>query len=338
MNRILSLFTATSILLLFTQYTSAAFDDQLVFSEKQVDAINSYQSDHYYQGTKGTKNYYSKFTFNQGSIDHPLVIVTGIEDPAPFWYEVALLARDKGFKEIFIVDLRGQGQSERVWEGEKKLIFVEEFNDYVLDLSLFFESILGVKKEIHPYIISHSTGSIVTSELLKLPNIKIKPVKMSFWTPLFRLNINSLLENSIINKLIGFVDRASLFLDIPIVVKKYKKVSFKKNRLTTDEAKHLFSENLRFNKNLGSYGVSLHWVLEVIKVYPRFRRYIEESLVIDTLILKASDDVVVDNDYNIENEKVTIKVIKGAKHALNVEINSILREAFETTMGFFFEE
>lgn len=309
-----------------------------VFKGETSRKIVSNKTDHFYVGTNKTKNYYSKFTFNSGLIRNPLVIITGLEDPAPFWFETALKAEKWGFREVYIVDLRGQGQSDRVLKGQKKLIYVEKFKDYISDVLLFFDSAFKDNTNERPYIISHSTGSIVITNALKKMRKEHIPLKMSFWTPLTRLKINRILENKFVYAIVRFIDQVSLSLGYPIVVKKYKKVEFKSNKLTTSLEKHKTSEFMRFKGGLGSDGVTLHWVLEAIKASADFREHLGSDMNIDTLVLTAGDETVVDNSYEFYNKKISVKNVIGAKHALNIETNDILNSVINITFEFLLDK
>ncbi|MCF8059229.1 MAG: alpha/beta hydrolase [Bacteriovoracaceae bacterium] len=323
-----------TILLCFTSVTLKAEANYLdAFSPKNQELIKAHMSDNYYRGKNKTKNYYSKFSFSSDNISHPLVIITGLEDPAPFWYETALKAKESGFKEVYIVDLRGQGQSERVWPGEKKLIYVESFDDYVVDVVLFFNHALT--DGVRPFIISHSTGSVVITQALSQLRPEHKPLKMSFWTPLFRLKVNPILENRIIGFLLRFFDRLARAINYPIVVKRYKSMDFNHNKLTSSPEKHKNSEFMRFEAGLGSYGVTLRWVLEAIEATKSFRTFLGYSLQTETLILKAEKEEVVDDRYQTTNKSLKVVSIPGAKHALNMETDQILNLANDLTFKYF---
>jgi alpha-beta hydrolase superfamily lysophospholipase len=324
------------LLLTFSVKGEVSYID--AFKGDNLRNIESNKTDHFYVGTNKTKNYYSKFTYNSGLIRNPLVIITGLEDPAPFWFETALEAEKWGFREVYIVDLRGQGQSDRVLKGQQKLIYVEDFKDYISDVLLFFDSAFKDKTTERPYIISHSTGSIVITNALKEMRAVHIPLKMSFWTPLTRLKINPILENKFVYAIVRFIDQMSLSLNYPIVVKKYKKVEFQSNKLTTSSEKHKASEFMRFKGGLGSDGVTLHWVLEAIKASADFRKHLKTDMNIETLVLKAGEETVVDNSYEFSNKKIIVKNVIGAKHALNIETNEILNSVINLTFEFLLDK
>jgi alpha-beta hydrolase superfamily lysophospholipase len=95
---------------------------------------------------------------------------------------------------------------------------------------------------------------------------------------------------------------------------------------------------MRFKGGLGSDGVTLHWVLEAIKASADFRKHLKTDMNIETLVLKAGEETVVDNSYEFSNKKIIVKNVIGAKHALNIETNEILNSVINLTFEFLLDK
>ena len=133
----------THVLLLVTVFTlwtpssfSKVFDDEAVremFSFDAAEFILSSKKDRFYQGVGGTHNYYAAIENPSGSIETPLIVVTGAEDPVPAWFRLAHHASTLGYRRIYIIEIRGQGQSQRVPGNTKRALHVRSFENYYRD-------------------------------------------------------------------------------------------------------------------------------------------------------------------------------------------------------------
>lgn len=301
--------------------------------------VRDHKTDHTYVGKGGTKNFYSKFSVSTGTFENPLIIITGLEDPIPLWFEVVEKMLRKGFKTVYIVDLRGQGQSQRVLD-DGKLLYVERFDDYTHDIIAFFDHI---KSEItnSPYILSHSTGStVITNSLAQIKSQfpKMIPIKMSFWAPLVKLNISSFLNNSIMRSVLGAIDLIALTFNCPIKVKSYGLEKFEDTKLTTSPERHKLIQAVKHEGGLVSDGLTLHWVLQGVKGAKHFREQSFKDITMPTLVLKAEKEAIVINDYELNNNKISTVTINGAKHALHSEKDIYLNESVNKTFDFFLKK
>ncbi len=68
--------------------------------------------------------------------------------------------REQGFQ-IFLMDLRGQGYSERMLSNKYK-DYVKKFDDYVTDYSTFIDTIVKADNPPQVFAIAHSLGGLVT--------------------------------------------------------------------------------------------------------------------------------------------------------------------------------
>ncbi len=307
-------------------------------TEKASTILNT-KSDVYYTGQDGTKNYYAHFDFPENQKEETLLIITGLEDPVPLWFDTVLNAKEYGFKNVYIVELRGQGQSQRIPSNKEQLIHIESFENYYLDLVSALKDInskTGFTKTVHT--ISHSTGSLVLGNSLKLIKTELPNLRFgafAFWTPLVSLKLSPLINNAFVRPIISIVEKLYRTCCGIMVAKKYSPQAFEENRLTTSPDKFKTYESLCYEYKLGSSGVSIRWVLESIKASQEFKTQHLNQIDIPTLILKAEGDLIVENNFSYQNKNISTSTINGAKHALNIEKINFFEETIQKTFSFF---
>ena len=335
-------FCFTLIILFNTSFSLAsqkAFLPQQDWPEHTLQFQKKFQQDKYYSGVNGTKNYYSYFNKPSNSIKAPLIIITGVEDFPLFWLPTAEKAIAYGFKHVFVVELRGQGFSQRVPGNNIRAIHVNSFKNYSLDLLTFFKILSqDFKFSEAPYVLSHSTGSTVMTnslEELRLQFPQLFPQKMSFWTPLIKLPVSPFLDNFIMRNLLSAVHSIAFAFKILITIKNYSPETFKENHLTTSQTKFKIMQNYKFNHTVGSSGISLKWVLEALKGTKKLRTMTFKNISMPTLIFTAEKDQVVDNNWTLDNKNISHEIIPHAKHALNLERDEIFNPITNKTLNFF---
>ncbi len=310
-----------------------------LWSTEQATTILQTKTDVYYTGQEGTKNYYAHFDFPENQKGATLLIITGLEDPVPLWFDTVLKAKEYGFKNVYIVELRGQGQSQRIPSNKEQLIHIESFENYYLDLVSALKDInskTGFAKTVHT--ISHSTGSLVLGNSLKLIKTKLPKLRFgafAFWTPLVSLKLSPLINNAFVRPIISIVEKLYRTCCGIMVAKKYFPQAFEENRLTTSPDKFKTYESLCYEYKLGSSGVSIRWVLESIKASQEFKNLHLNQIDIPTLILKAEDDLIVKNNFSYQNKNISTYTINGAKHALNIEQDHLFNDVLKKTFAFF---
>ena len=245
-----------------------------LWTKSQAQTLNSSRSDHFYTGAEQTKNFYVEFNFPENKINKPLVIVTGLEDPIPLWFDFVLKAKEFGYKKIYIVELRGQGRSQRVPGNSDQLIHVNKFSHYHEDLVAAFVDIDKKGSLSTPlHIISHSTGSMILLQSQRkiqkeIPHLKIE--KMSLWAPLVILNISPYLNNFVVRPALNFSEKLYSSCCGLLVGRKYGPCGFEGNGLTSDQNKFSLMEKIKFEFGLGSTGVSLRWGLSALQAARNF--------------------------------------------------------------------
>lgn len=296
------------------------------------------KTDNYYEGLGGLKNYYASFYKADNKITNPLILVVGAEDPTQTWYETVSESLKRGFQKVYLIEIRGQGLSERT--NDRKIIHVNSFDDYNHDFIAAMKDIHAKQALDQPiFIISHSTGSTIVTNSIEnlktaLPQLEIK--KMAFWTPLIQLNISGLLNNIVVRPILGFVETVYSACCGILVGKKYSRKPFEENHLTNDKQKYQALIDLYKSTGQRSFGVSMRWALEAIKATKKMQKKSLPQLTIPTLNFLATDDHVVTN-FKPANPIIVSEEIEGAKHALHFEKPNVFNPLVTKTFDFFLE-
>ncbi len=296
--------------------------------------------DHYYSGVGDTRNYYTEINNPKNKIANPLIIITGLEDITENWWPTAQQALAFGFQRIYIVEIRGQGRSQRVPGNSNTSAHIRYFTNYTQDILLALKEIdkTSGRPEKPPFVIAHSTGTLVYTA--SLPKIRRhlpawEPEKISLWTPLVRPKISPLVNNSVVKPLLRVFESLASTLGLTLLGKRFYPRPFSENKLTSDPEKHKWSEGLRYSQKLNSSGVSLRWALEVFSAADQMRTDNYKVLSQPVLIFKAENDQVVRNDWKIDHPLVEVVEIKSAQHGLHIEKDSIFQEVINRTFQFF---
>lgn len=328
------------IISLLSTFSALALEQKIIYPNSFLtkalqEKIEQHRTDEFYNGRGGLKNYYARFTIPTGTIETPLILITGAEDPTPIWYRTVGKAMKHGFKYIYIIEIRGQGLSQRVSGNKQKLIHINDFNNYYLDFISAIKHIYQFNN-VHneAYVISHSTGSMVllkSLEKLKLivPGFNIKA--MSLWAPLIRVNVSKMLDNNFIINFINKIESLYRYCCGLFIYKKYNKSDFASNKLTNNLNRFNSYQDLMYNYGHGSKGVSLFWVTGLLK---ELRQNGILKADIPTLNLKAEHDQIVSNHYSIQNPLLKSYIIKGSKHSFNLESDTIFNEVISKTFNF----
>ncbi|MCK5097709.1 MAG: alpha/beta hydrolase, partial [Desulfobacteraceae bacterium] len=171
--------------------------------------------------------------------------------------EVAIFLNSKGY-DVISFDWRGQGLSEREIDNRKKG-YVKDFNDYLLDLKIFFDKIIGHKnKDI--FLLSHSMGGHIGLRFLHdYPNLIKKAV---FASPMF--DIKTFLFSRLITRALTKKACDAGFSKYYVLGgKKYdsKNSNLKKNILSHDFKKLSIQANeIEKNPDLALGGATWGWL------------------------------------------------------------------------------
>ncbi|MCP4350075.1 MAG: alpha/beta fold hydrolase [Desulfobacterales bacterium] len=223
--------------------------------------------------------------------------------------------REEGFQ-IFLMDLRGQGYSERMLSNKYK-DYVKKFDDYVTDYSTFIDTIVKADNPPQVFAIAHSLGGCVTFLYMQEnPNafdaaVLSSPMLKPLTAGLSEEDAFAMAETAVI---LGFgklyaIGESWTGENIGPKNKLFIKDKFEGNKITTSEVRWTkWNDVLQENDNeLDVNGHAFNWIYESLKA-ARIARDHENAAKIKTpmLIFEAENDLIVDTS-----------VYEGVKNAIN---------------------
>lgn len=284
-----------------------------------------------------------------------IVIVSGRSEGYLKYQELCFDLYQQGFN-IFIIDHRGQGISERMLENSHKG-YVENFDYYSLDLATFINGI--VKQTIatndlnkKPYLLAHSMGGAISIRYLQVASDTIKAAVIS--SPMIAINrggIPPLLARtliaagSILNRWFG--KSPWYFFGQNNYNKEKFKRSFSTNPLMHSSIRYQFFSELYYtNTAIQLGGVTLPWLVEALKTEKTIFTDLKK-LTTPMLVIQAGEDKIVDNEIqnkfcqqlnalhhqSCPNGKAFS--IKGAFHELFFEQDQYRNQALNLTINWF---
>lgn len=247
-----------------------------------------------FQGVNDIKIEYAHF--NSQTHDKCLVIVPGRSEGYLKYQELSFDLFNQGF-DLYIIDHRGQGISERMLSDQYKG-YVESFDFYSDDLNTFINQTVNTQCAKPTYILAHSMGGAITSRYLQRYPNNIKAAVLS--SPMIGINgggIPSWLGKTLINggNLLSewFANESWYFLGQN---DGYKATNFEDNVLMQSENRYkIFIDAYNKNPNLQLGGVTFKWLAEAVQVNIDIFTDIS-TLKTPVLVMQSGADTVVDNE------------------------------------------
>jgi len=292
---------------------------------------------HYFQGVDNKTIHNISITTGN---DKVVVISQGRNESVLKYKEVAYDLHQQGY-DIFLIDHRGQGFSER-FGGDQHRGYVENFQDYADDLNHYITTLQLNKKYTQRYLLSHSMGGAISALYLQQYT---HPFQASaFFSPMFSIDFGPL--PTFMAKIIAYTSAevCSWFTDKACYVpagKGYVKADFKDNHLTNSQTR-FHSSQIGFETfpetQLGS--ATMRWVSTSINATEQVIKD-ANKIHIPLLILQAGSDKVVTSTgqeaffNNLPpcqfNELITIA---DAEHEILLERDELRFNALTKTLKF----
>lgn len=272
--------------------------------------------------------------------DKAIVISQGRNESALKYKEVAYDLNSQGY-DLFIIDHRGQGLSER-FGGDQYRGYVTNFQDYITDFNQYVQSLALDKNYAQRYLLSHSMGGAITALYLEQYNSPFQAAV--FFSPMLSINLGRM--PSFLAKIVSYSSAhvCSWFSDKACYVpggKGYTRRYFENNHVTHSE-KRFYSGQYGFetvaNTQLGD--PTMQWLSTSLHAT---ERAIEEAhkINIPVLLIQAGADNIVTsqgqkaffNNINKckDNDFLTIA---GAKHEILIETDEYRLVALNRTLQF----
>lgn len=259
-----------------------------------------------------------------------LVIAPGRTEPAFKYAEIAYDFKDAGVN-IFLIDHRGQGISERMIKDTQKS-YVREFDDYVQDFTTFM-NIVKEKSKGRIDLIAHSMGGAISAYYIdQNPQVF---TKVAFSAPMFEINTQPYSEKvaSVLSEVLVAAGQGTKYAPgrgpyIPA------EDTFEKNEYTHSLARFEMTKNIYVsNPQTAMGGPSSRWVRESL----RATKNIHKLQNIPSILFQAELDTTVkpgrQNKYCHTNCKII--PVKGAFHEILMEKDAIRDPVMNKIRSFF---
>ena len=257
--------------------------------------------------TKGSKSF-------QKSIS---LIVQGRNESTQMYEHLIPTFTEKNNKDLFLFDLRGQGQSKGV------RAHIDSFQDYIKDLEVIVLALRKIYQTVH--LITHSTGGLIATLFSTLNQEKLgKGGTLSLISPFLGLKSTGI-QQFLVNKKLLTVSQTydALFRFFPkLKLRRFefsKTDNFKESSLTTDPT--FFKD---FNEHPSKCGPPTWWWLNQCFKAQMSLKTVTMAIKIPVFIVVAKKDTVVENKaawhFYLRGKRANrpwkLKEFRGMKHAL----------------------
>ncbi len=244
-----------------------------------------------FTGIAGINIHYALF-IHPDDTTPSLVLVPGRSESYLKYQELAFDLYQKGFN-IFIIDHRGQGLSERLIANKHKG-YVVKFQHYIDDLKYFIDHIVAKNSTSKPYILAHSMGGAIATRFMQDSPDSVRAAVIA--SPMLGFNSGSI-PSPIATGLIKIKLTLNRMFSVHpwyfIGQQGFSTVSFSKNKLTHSAPRYQnFSDLYQQNKSIQLGGVTCHWLAQSIGAQKEIFAKINQ-LKTPILVLQAGKDTVV---------------------------------------------
>ena len=247
-----------------------------------------------------------------------VVIVPGRNEFIEKYFETIRDLSARGFG-CAIYDLRGQGLSDRLLKNPHRG-HVDDFNHYASDLDCFFNHIVLPDCRGPFYILSHSTGGLIS--LVAAPNLANRVERMVLSAPLLGMKTGRFSMRSVrlISSTLHAIGLGAIYVsDGPPAS---EPTPFKDNVLTSDPVRYARNmEIIKHHPQLAIGGPTASWVRAVCQAIDQVNQpdFIAK-LSVPILFIGAGSDRVVDTDatqsYAAQLKGSRLLTVYGAQHEL----------------------
>jgi lysophospholipase len=279
-------------------------------------------------------------------VSNSIVLVPGRGETYKKYQELAFIFFNQGYN-VFIIDHRGQGYSQRLLKNKHKG-YVKKFQDYVDDLAFFVKNIVMKACHKKPYLIAHSMGGAIATRYMQDHPNAIKAAVLS--CPMLGFNTGILPQ--IIAKLLvsSFLTLNDWLGSTPwyfLGQQNYKAKKFSDNNLTHSASKYkTFITLYEKSKRIQLGGVTNHWLVESLKAQQTIFTNLDKLKTPITVFNASADKIVCQtaqqkfcqilHDLAPSHYPLTKPVnFEGAYHELFFEIDIYRDQAINLSIDWF---
>lgn len=285
-------------------------------------------------GKDGLRLYWCAFK-KQGH-KRAVVLANGRIEASIKYQELMFDLFEQGY-DVYSLDHRGQGQSERLVVGSD-IGHVNYFSDYAEDLHLFVEQVVSRTAYQKRALLSHSMGGAIALFYAKKRPNTFDAIVLS--APMLGIQLPkplALIAEPLSYFLAYFANPANFSLGQD----HYKALPFPLNRTSGCKVRYLWCQALyEQNPNIKVGGVSNRWVWQALKTCRYLKTHASE-IATPVLLLQAERDQIVSNQAmtyfvharEIAGRKTEFHCLPEAKHELLFEQDTIRNQ----TLAFVFD-
>ncbi|MEM7214444.1 MAG: alpha/beta hydrolase [Pseudomonadota bacterium] len=278
---------------------------------------------------KGVMVRYALWRLSASSRKGTVIVLQGRSEYIEKQYELISDLLDNGH-DVLSFDWRGQGGSSRLLEN-KKAGYVDDFDEYVEDLTEILQQIALPDCKGPFYILGHSTGSLVA--LLAAPQIANQITRMVLCSPFLGIGRQPISPYAV--KLLAGALAAFGLGEVYLTGRTTEAPTWNEaTNIHTSSEEH-YKQNRKFSSEFPDLcigGATASWVFAACKAFERIKDPdFCAQITTPLLIINAGSDVVVNNR---ESELLVRKLrsgsfltIEGARHEIWQE-KAYLREQF----------
>jgi lysophospholipase len=253
---------------------------------------------------------------------------------------------------IFILDHRGQGTSQRMLANKHKG-YVRLFDHYAQDLHTFIHTVVSAKNNSAPdkkppYLLAHSMGGAIALRMLELYPSSIQAALLS--SPMLAIN-----TGSIPFRLAEILIKTTQYFSNIISKEPWYFVGQQNYQASPFSGNDLMQSTVRYQHFINEYqcqpeiqlgGVTVHWLNQAINAKRAIFKQIA-NIRTPIRILQAGSDTIVDNGaqtsfckklYQLNSQYCPDKLpllIDGARHELLFEQDKYRNQALNYTLDWF---
>ena len=270
-----------------------------------------------------------------------IVISQGRNESVLKYKELVFDLSNQGY-DVFLIDHRGQGFSSRLG-GDAYRGHVQEFNDYIIDLTTFINSLQLEKNYQSRFILSHSMGSAISALYLEEQTHPFTAAV--FFSPMLSINLGSM--PPFIAKAVSYISDlvCSWFSDLACYapgVGPYIQTAFEHNILTSSVKRYQSSSNTFKDAPVTQLGgPTMRWVNKSLFATEKAIQQ-ASKINIPIMVIKAGRDTVVTEQgqnafFANTNDCKGNKLIRieNARHELLLEQDQYRIPAINEALDFF---
>jgi lysophospholipase len=266
------------------------------FSDCDVNNIEDFWARGVFLSFQGAKNTTIEYAYFIKDNALPTIVISSGRSEGYLKYKETIFDLYHNDYNIFIMDHRGQGLSQRALNNRHKG-YVECFDLYADDLYKFITTIVSTHCKSLPYLLCHSMGCAIAARMFQLyPQVVKSAVLLS---PMIAINSGGI-PYSIASGIITIGHTLNEVLNSEpwyfLGQTNYEATPFSKNKLTHSQYRYnQFMDLYDQEQEIQLGGVTFHWLKQAIANENKLFDEIDK-ITTPLVVIQAGSDSVVDNN------------------------------------------